>query len=179
MAGLTANYAAALFELAREHGALDEWLAQAALVRDALRDGKGRSTMEHPRMTSADKRAFLSTVLPPGVHDDFIGFLHMLIAERQEQLIVPALTEFVDRGSRQDEKMLAHVISATALKEEQVAALERTLAQKLGRRIELSMETDPSLVGGLCIYVNGLVIDRTVKKQLNDLRDTIRRGGAV
>jgi len=179
MAGLTANYADALFHLAREHGALDEWLAQAALIRDALKDGKGRGAMEHPRMTRADKRSFLSAALPPGIHDDLVGFLHMLIAQRQEKLIVPVLTEFVDRGTRQDEKMLAHVISAAELKQGQAAALERVLAQKLGRPIELSIEIDPSLIGGLCIYVNGLVIDRTVKKQLGDLRDTIKRGGAV
>ena len=179
MAGITAHYATALFDLANEHGALREWLAQAALIRDALKDGKGRSTIEHPRMTGAEKRAFLHTVLPLGVPVDVIGFLHMLIAQRQAALIVPALTEFIDRGTREQEPMLAHAISARPLKEGQTAALERLLAQKLGRRVELSAEADPSLIGGLCVYVNGLVIDRTIKKQLSDLRDTIKRGGAV
>jgi len=179
MAGVTANYADVLFELANDHGALDQWLTQAAAIRDVLRTPKGRGMIEHPRMSGADKRAYLRDVLPAGTHDDMIGFLHMLLSERQEKQIVPALAEFVERGRREGETLLAHVVSAAELKEEQTAYLERLLHQKMVRRVELSTEVDPALIGGFCIYVNGLVIDRTVKKQLNDLRDTIKRGGAV
>ncbi|MCL2812362.1 MAG: ATP synthase F1 subunit delta [Clostridia bacterium] len=179
MAGVTANYADVLFELANDHDALDQWLAQAVAIRDVLQTKKGRSTIEHPRMSGAEKRGFLREVLPADTPEDMIGFLHMLVSERQEKQIVPALAEFVTRGRREDEKIVAHVVSAVALKEEQTAALEEMLYQKLGRQVELSAEVDPSLIGGFCIYVAGLVIDRTVKKQLNDLRDTIKRGGAV
>ena len=179
MAGMTARYAAALFELASEHGALDQCLEQAALIRDALKDGKGRSAIEHPRVSGVEKRALLNGFLPPDTHDDLVGFLHILIAERQERRIVPALTAFIERGTRRDEKVVAYVVSAAELKADQAAALERALAQKLNRRVALSTDIDRSLIGGLHIYVNGLVIDRTVKKQLGDLRDAIKKGGAV
>jgi len=176
---MTAGYAAALFEMAGERGALAECLKQAAAIRDVLRGKKERATIEHPRMSGADKRAFLRTVLPADAHADLIGFLHMLIAERQEGLIVPVMEEFVARGTRQDEKIRAYVISAAELKQDQAAALERMLHSKLGRPVELSVDIDPSLIGGLKIYVNGLAIDRTVKKELGDLRDAIKRGDAV
>jgi len=181
MAGLTAYYAAALYELSGEHGTLGECLAQAAALRDALQAGKGRGTMEHPHISGANKRAFLDALLPEDTQEDLIGFLHLLIAERHANLIVPALTAFVDKGRRLDEKrkMVAYVAAAAELKAEQTDALERMLAQKLNRRVDLSVEVDRSLIGGLHIYVNGLVMDRTVKKQLGDLRDAIKRGGAV
>ena len=179
MAGLTAGYAAALYERASEHGVLDECLEQAASVWNALRAGKARGTIENPRLSGAEKRTFLDSVLPKNLHNDIIGFLHLLLADHREELIVPALTAFLYRGEHRDEKALAHIFSAMELKQEQASALEHTLSLKLNKKVELSLDTDPSLIGGLCIHVDGYVIDRTVKKQLADLRDAIKRGGAV
>jgi len=179
MAGMTAGYAAALYELASERGMLAEFLRQAAAIRDLLQGKRERAAIEHPRKSGAEKRSFLQTVLPADTHADLIGFFHMLIAERQEGQIVPALEEFVARGTRQDEKMRAYVVSAAELKPDQAAALERVLYNKLGRHVELSVDVDPSLIGGFRLYVNGLAIDRSVKKELGDLRDAIKRGGAV
>jgi len=181
MAGLTAYYAAALYELAGEHGTLGGCLAQAAALRDALLAGKGCGTMEHPHISGANKRAFLDTIMPEDAHEDLIGFLHLLIAERHANLIVPALTAFVDKGRHWDEKVkvTAHVVSAAQLTADRAAELERMLAKRLNKRVTLSLEVDPSLIGGLRVYVSGLVIDHTVKKRLGDLRDTIKRGGTV
>jgi len=181
MAGLTSYYAAALFELASEHGVLEECLTQAAYIKEALQTEKGLGVIAHPHLSRVAKRAFIDAILPVETHEDLIGILHMLIAERQENLIDPVLTAFISKGTHQDdkEKVIAHIISATVLKESQVSDLVHVLTIKCNKKVELFTEVDPSLIGGFCVYVNGLVIDCTVKKQLEDLHDTIKKVGSV
>jgi len=72
----------------------------------------------------------------------------------------------------------AYVVSAAELKESQVSALARLLSHKLNKRVRMSLRIDPSLIGGLYIHVAGLIIDRTVKRQLSDMRDALKKGGA-
>ena len=74
------------------------------------------------------------------------------------------------------EAIAAKVVSAVKLKDEQLAALENLLSSKLSRDVALVAEIDPSLIGGFHIYVDGLIIDRTVKKQLMDMRESIMKG---
>ena len=173
MAGLTAKYAAELFDLATEHGALDECVGQAVSIRDALQAGKGR--------VAGENHAFWSGVLPENenIHADLLGYFRLLTAKRQESLVLPFLTEFIRRGGGRDGKLMAHVVSAVGLTSRQTSALAATLSQKLGKPVEISFGVDRSLIGGLCVYVDGLVIDHSVKKQLGDMRDAVKKGGAI
>ena len=70
---------------------------------------------------------------------------------------------------------VAQVISATELSETQVSALSELLSRKLNKEVEVSASTDPSLLGGLYIHVDGCVIDRSVKKQISDMKDSLKR----
>ena len=81
-------------------------------------------------------------------------------------------------GVEPAEQTVAVVISAAALSEKQVAALEKSLSAKLDKPVEISCRVDPSVIGGLRIHVGGFSLDRTVKRQLNDMKDNIQRGMA-
>lgn len=75
-------------------------------------------------------------------------------------------------------KTTAYVQSAVTLQGHQLTALTAILSKKLNRQVTLSVQTDPSLLGGLSIRVDGRVIDRSVKKQLRDMHIHIRKAGA-
>ena len=42
--------------------------------------------------------------------------------------------------------------------------------------VEISLKTDPSLIGGFYVHVDGRLMDRTVKKYFSDLKDHIKKG---
>jgi len=73
------------------------------------------------------------------------------------------------------EKITAHVVSAAALNENQLFTLKNILSKKTGKQVELSVNTESSLIGGLHISVDGYVIDSTVKKQLRDMKMHLKR----
>jgi len=74
------------------------------------------------------------------------------------------------------EHLRVRVVSAAALTEAQLSALKAALSKKTGGPVEISLSTDPSLIGGLRISLGGYVIDGSVKKQLSDMKDSLKSG---
>ena len=72
----------------------------------------------------------------------------------------------------------ARVVSATELTTQQAAELSGLLRRNLGSNIVISQEVDETLIGGLFVYVNGVVVDFTVKKRINDMKESVLRGGS-
>ncbi|MCL2508870.1 MAG: F0F1 ATP synthase subunit delta [Oscillospiraceae bacterium] len=70
----------------------------------------------------------------------------------------------------------AYVVSAVALRVDQLSALADVLSRKLRRPVEVLASVDETLLGGLYIRVDGRVIDRTVKKQLRDMKESLKKG---
>jgi len=65
---------------------------------------------------------------------------------------------------------LAHVRVAKALSEAQVKNLSSALAKAFGRDLQLNIEVDPEILGGVHVTVNGEVIDGTVLSKLVNAR---------
>ena len=175
MAELSIRYASALLDLTVQEGMLNECLQQAVEVRDVLLSGECGRFLEHPHISDSDKREFLDGIFT-GLHDNLTVFLHFLIAKSWENLIVPALTAFIEMAKFHSGKTTANVVSATELSESQICAIKDVLSRKLVKEVEISLKTDPSLIGGFYIHVDGRLIDRTVKKRLSDLKDHIKKG---
>jgi len=74
-------------------------------------------------------------------------------------------------------QLTAQIKSAFNLSDNQISRLEDVLAKKTGKKVKISECTDTSLIGGLYINVGGYVIDGTVKKQLRNMMENLKRGG--
>ena len=70
-------------------------------------------------------------------------------------------------------EIIVSVISAVALKQAQISALETLMSKKLNAPVELSLTVDPSIIGGLSIRAGGYLLDRTVRTQLRDMKVSV------
>ena len=176
MADLRSRYAKALFELALGKKRTKQYLEQAVLMRDALQNEECRSFIENLHVSGAIKREFLVRIFKEELEADLMGFLHLLIAKKREKIIVSALEELISMLNTYEGKTVANVISAVELRESQLAALRDTLSKKLNKQVEIIPRVDASLIGGLAIHVEGRLVDRTVKTQLNTMNANAKRG---
>ena len=62
-----------------------------------------------------------------------------------------------------------HVLSAYDLTDTQLKDLAGVLRKRLGAEVEMTVETDPSLIGGIVIRAGDLVIDGSVRGKLHKL----------
>jgi len=176
MADISRRYATALFDLCIKDGCLNQCLDQAIIVRDTLHSTECRQILAHPHIPSREKIAFLHSVFPCVIHAYLGDFLALVITRRREQILVPALTAFIEMGRHAQGYMGAQITSAVPLRDSQRSALQQVLSRKLGKQVDLSLEVDPALIGGIRIYVDGRLIDRTVQKQLYDMKNSIKSG---
>ncbi|NLV86101.1 MAG: ATP synthase F1 subunit delta [Clostridiales bacterium] len=178
MAQLKDRYASALFDLSMESGRPEKHMEQALLVQRALEVDGCEEFLAHPHITNEEKYEFLQKLFAGKISDDLMGFLYLAVDKSREQTIAPALASFIDMLSLHSGKVTASVVSATALSQKQLSDIGKLLSQKLDKQVEIEAQVDPALIGGFYIHVEGRLIDRTVRTQLNNMKDRLKRGGA-
>lgn len=67
----------------------------------------------------------------------------------------------------------AEVRSAVPLSDEQTRRLEEALTAKAGHPVSVRVTIDPSVVGGLVTQIDDTVIDGSVRRRLNQMRETL------
>jgi len=177
MAKLKDRYADALLELSEETGTLKEYVEQAIFVRDTLSDDDIQAFLTHPHISNSDKQELFNNVFQDKLEKHLIGFLHLLVHKNRETLIVPALTEYIDRANKRLGRVEARLVSAKAMKEEEVESIRKALSKQLDMQIEVKASVDPDLIGGFYILVDGHIFDGTVRSKLHLMREHLKRGG--
>ncbi len=65
------------------------------------------------------------------------------------------------------------VRSAHKLTEQELAQLRKTLEQKVGKRVEVHLETDPTLIGGFVARIGSEVYDASVAGKIHKFRESL------
>ena len=73
----------------------------------------------------------------------------------------------------------ASLVSATELSSETIEKIRMTLSKKTGKDIILEVEQDPGLIGGIVTRIGDLVLDGSIKTQLLNMRESLKRGESV
>lgn len=69
---------------------------------------------------------------------------------------------------------VADVRSAHKLSEQEVAQLRKTLEEKVGRRVEVRLKTDPSLLAGFVAQIGSEIYDASVVGKIHKFRDQLQ-----
>ncbi len=73
----------------------------------------------------------------------------------------------------------AKLVSAVELSSEAVEKISHGLAERTGKDIILDIEQDTDLIGGIVTKIGDLVLDGSVKTQLFNMRESLKRGEIV
>jgi F-type H+-transporting ATPase subunit delta len=73
----------------------------------------------------------------------------------------------------------ANLTSATALSTESFDQIRNSLSKMTGKEVLLEAEQDPSLIGGVVTRIGDLVLDGSIKTQLQNMRESLKRGESV
>ena len=73
----------------------------------------------------------------------------------------------------------ASLVSATELSSETIDKIRATLSKRTGKEIILEVEQDPGLIGGIVTRMGDLVLDGSIKTQLLNMRESLKRGESI
>ncbi len=76
-------------------------------------------------------------------------------------------------------QIAGELVSAERMNETDVAILGKAFSEKLGKKVVFRLSTDPWLLAGLKVTVNGVTYDGTLRSQLQKLREQLTTGVGV
>ena len=176
MERLSVIYASALFDIALQKNAIDEFLGQTTFLLEHLCDEDFYQVLIHPQISAAEKQKIFRKAFAEQINEDLLGFLYLVVDKNRELYLIPALKALVELFKRHNKIVTAKVLSAAPYDDKQAESLREILSSKLDKHVELDLKVDPALIGGPYIYVDGYYIDWTVKRRLHDLTIHMKEG---
>jgi F-type H+-transporting ATPase subunit delta len=167
-------YANAMLEVARAEGRLED------VEDEVFRFARAFESSDELRMALSD--ASLPAERRVAVVEDLLGAKALRVSVALVVLVVAAgrageLPEIVDRfvelAAAEHRRAVAEVRSAVALTPEQTERLREALNRATGKDVELKVVIDPSVLGGVVARVGDVVIDGSVRRRLEQLKEQI------
>ena len=166
-------YARSLFEVAEEHDRVDVVREQLGQFTDAL---AGSREIElfffSPYFSTEEKKQGLDKAVE-GADDIIRNFLAVLIENHRMPALMRIRREF-DQLWREANKMLpVQVTSAVPLDESVHARIGEEIGRQTGRKVELSANVDPDVLGGIVLRVGNSILDASIRTRLERLRKQV------
>jgi F-type H+-transporting ATPase subunit delta len=168
-------YSRALFEVAKEHDIVDRVHDELGQFADALgEDRELRLFFFSPYFSSEEKKDGVARVVEGG-DEHLVRFLELL-AERHRMPVIHRIRRAYDAMWAEENRLLpVSVTSAVELDEGLVESIGERIQEQTGRRVELSSQVDPDVLGGLVLRVGNMVLDSSVRNRLEQLRKQVQR----
>ena len=172
MADIGREYAAALFSCARETGERfsDELCAIEALLAD---NPQYIALLSSPAVALSEREALIEKAFSDAVSPTVLHFLQVLCAHGHMHAFSDCVREYCALEQAAERELTAKVVSAAPLTEEQKERLCRRLSEKSGRTVTPGYAVDPSLVGGVIVYMDGKIMDGSLAHRLQNLKEAI------
>ncbi|MBS7543659.1 F0F1 ATP synthase subunit delta [Ancylobacter oerskovii] len=176
VSGVAGRYATALFELAREAGAIDAVKADldrfGALIAES--DDLKR-LVRSPVFSSEDQERAVAAVLAKAGIGGLAGNFFKTVAANRRLFAIEAIIRAFDAlVSAEKGEIVAEVTVAQPLSDAHAATLKGALDQMTGKSVQLAVEVDPSLLGGLKVKIGSRLVDASLKTKLNSIRTAMK-----
>jgi F-type H+-transporting ATPase subunit delta len=172
-------YAKALFGVATEAGNLAGWSTALDAAAAIVSDDAAARFLATPELTDAERAAFVESLANDVPDAGMLGSpqgkaLMRLLAENDRLPALPEISaQFDELKSHAENKIKVTLVSATAVDSAVADKVARALEHRLGRKVDLDLEVDATLLGGAVIRAEDMVIDGSVRTRLKRLAETL------
>lgn len=166
---LARPYAEAVFRLAREKHALNEWADRLAILAAIVSDERMKAVIADPNTGAADAAELTGSIAGASLGEGGKNLLTVLTANDRLSLLPEIASQFEVLKAEAEGKLEATIVSAQEIGDAQLADMVSALRSKFGREVQASVEVDPGLIGGAVITIGDQVIDGSVKGRLQKM----------
>jgi len=161
----------ARFLVAEADGSLDDVEDELfRFSRIVARDPELRAVLTDRGLPDDRKRDLLGALLTDRVRPATLSIIEQLVLSPRGRTLEDGLEEYAGLAAEIRSRSIATVTSAIALDEQTQERLGAALTRSLGRPVQLQVEVDPKVVGGLVVRVGDEVIDGSTLHRLREAR---------
>lgn len=172
------RYARALFGLAAEENRTVAVLEELDKITACLDQSvEFEAVLFRPFYPVAERCSVLENVVAKlGCSTIVKHFCRVLIEQGRMSFFRSIRAEFASLVDEAKGQITGEVVSASPISEAQVAQLRQVLSRRTGLDVQLKVEVDNRLLGGIVAKVGDLVFDGSLRTQLEQLRANLTKG---
>jgi len=172
------RYSKALFNLGLEAGLVEQYGQELKAFVKLLQDLPDLAdAVQNPMYPQATRAAlFFSVADKAGMSPIVKSFINLLIEKKRVQHVAE-IAEYYDKLIDEHANVArAEIRAAVKLGKEALADIAGKLGKMTGKKIVVEFKKAPELIGGILIKIGDLVLDGSVKRELLNFKETLKRG---
>ena len=173
---LIRGYAEALFTVVRAEDELervsDELFRVGKLVESNY---ELKQALQDPGVDLSQRVKLLEELLADKVSPHTLGLLTFVVTQGRARQLPQILEEVSRLAAEARDSVVAEARTAIPLDARQREELAAALGKATGKKVELKVIVDPSVIGGVVAKVGDTVIDGSVRHRLEQLKEQVRR----
>jgi F-type H+-transporting ATPase subunit delta len=171
------RYSKALFELARDKNLVTEVQSDLAFIQETcLANPDFHDLLNNPLIEEYIKANVLKEMFAAEVQQLTFRFLELLSKKRRTGFLLEMIDRFLTRVQEYQGILAGTLIASTKLTSTQVDEIRKKVEVLTGKKVLLSEQIDPSLIGGFIVKIKDTVVDLSIKTQLEKLRTQLVHG---
>lgn len=172
-------YAEALMSIAQAKNLTEQFAEDIRALLDLLANSRDlRDFIVNPILSSENKKAVLRKISDQGLNSYLVNFLMLLVDRRRIMFFEGIGQKYLELLRKLKNIVLAEVTAATELSEAQQESISAKVKQMTGaQEVELSINVNPDLIGGVIVKVGSQVLDASLRGQLRRL--SLSLGSAI
>jgi F-type H+-transporting ATPase subunit delta len=168
LATIARPYADALFKAsAKDLSAASVWLDELAAIAG---NAQLLQFADSPKVTTAQVFDLVSGVAKAALNDQAKNFLRAVIENGRLSALPEIASQFRALKNAKSGSSDAVVHSAFPIDGAALADVAATLEKRFGRKLNVTVELQPELIGGIRVVVGDEVLDTSVKARLEQMK---------
>jgi F-type H+-transporting ATPase subunit delta len=172
---LARRYAEGLLQVVRESGKFLEVAGELESVARLIEsDSRVRDIMQNPAYDSGARQSLLEGLRSKmGFSDSTYGFLRLVIEKKRAGLIGEMAAAYGELYREELGIQKAEVSVAQEIGPDMRDKITQAVQKITGKKPELEIRIDPSLIGGVKVRMGNTILDASVKTKLEELRESL------
>ncbi|MBW1680059.1 MAG: ATP synthase F1 subunit delta [Deltaproteobacteria bacterium] len=175
---ISKRYAKALLSIGREDGNYEEYGKNLREFADFCTSSPEFYRVISSRIYSGEERGgVLDWALEKSGFAPVVkNFLRLLLEKNR----IGAIAEIADYYEKLTDEIAniarAEIITARPIKEDTLGRVKQALTGLTSQDVKVQIREDASLIGGIIVKIGDLVLDGSVRAQLEGLKESLKRG---
>ena len=167
-------YAVALFEVAKAEGSLarvEEELFRVARTLEASDDL--RTTLSDAAVPVDRKQGIITDLLADRASPVTTSLVSFVVSAGRSRDLPAIIDKLVERAAQERQEAVAEVRTAVPLDDDRRDRLAAALSKATGKKVSVKVIVDPSVIGGVVAQVGDTVIDGSIRRRLEQLKEVL------
>lgn len=169
------GYATGILELARAEGQLTRVEDELSKIAQAFgKSDELRSALTDPQLPVDKKQGIIDELLGGRASSLTVGMVQFIVGQNRASDLPSIAASLLEQAAQSRDKAVAEVRSAVPLDDRTIERLAVALGRATEKNIEVKLVVDESIIGGIVARVDDTVIDGSIARRFDSLRQTVR-----